>query len=887
MKRIPGIRPAPHAGSTKRSIERDIDDEMDFHLRARIDDLMRQGCDSDAAERLARAEYGDTDAARRELAAIDRRVARKLGWREWLTGFNQDLRFAARALRARPAFAATVLLTIALGVGANAAIFSVVDAVLLRPLPFAQPDRLVHFWEAYEGKVENRSEASYPDYLDLRARQRSLDALGGYHGGSILIGGDQPATVRGGRATANFFDVLGVRPALGRLFHDGDDDVGAEPVVVLTDGLWKRRFGGDSTIVGRRITIDGAAATVVGVLPEAFKFSRVGAEVWAPINRSRGMREQRGSHWLNVVARLKPGVSLEQASSDITRIMTELRAEYPQTNAGRRGALVPLRQELVGSVRPILILLYGAVVVVLLIACVNVANLLLMRGADRQRELALRVALGADKSRIIRQLLTESTLLGLLGGALGIVAALVGVRALVALVPAAQARGISGLADAAVDGRIVGYTLALSLVAGLAFGVVPALRASRPSLTEDLKSGTRGSTGGSARLRDLLVTGEIALTVVLLSGALLFGRSLLRLLAIDPGFRPAQVVTATVVLPATSYADGARRSGFYERLLTTLRATPGVQDVGMVSRLPLDFGNSLGFVIVGQPPVNPAQRPSASYRQTGADYFRTMGIPTLRGRVFDASDTRDAPLTGVINRALATAYFGAREPIGQRLVVGSDTLTIVGMVGDVPIGNIDDRIPPTLYLAYVRVPETVLMSVVMRTTLPAAALGASVRRVAASIDPEVAVMPAMAMDDLVLQSPSVFLRRFPLFLVGAFAATALALAIVGIYGVVSYSVAQRTRELGIRTALGARPEALRSLVIRHGLGMAAVGVVVGGLAARLAGRFAAKLLYGVTPTDPLVHTVVALVLATAAVVATLVPARRASRVDPAVALRAE
>jgi putative ABC transport system permease protein len=881
------FRAIAHLSTTNRSIERDVDDEMRFHIQTRVEDLMREGHSRTDAESIAEREFGDVSAARSELTSIDRRSARKTSWREWVASLGQDIRFGLRGLRSRPGFTVTVLLTLALGVGANAAIFSVVDSVLLRPLPFAQPERLVHLWETYHSSVDSRSEASYPDYLDWRARTKTLSELAGYQGGGFLFGGSQPATITGAKSTANFFDVLGVRPIVGRTFAPGEDDVGAAKVVLLSYGFWQRQFGGDRAVVGRSVTLDGAAATIIGVLPESFRFARQGgAEIWVPIDRGKIAREQRGNHWLNIVARLQPGVTAAAAARDMTSIMRDLAKIYPVSNAGRAVLVVPLHEELVGSVRPILLLLYSAVVVVLLVACVNVANLLLIRGADRQREIAVRVALGAGKARLVRQLLTESLLLAICGGLLGLAVAQAGVRALVGLIPAQQIRGIPQLTTVGLDPRIVTYALLLSVLAGLGFGIIPALRMTKPALHDALKNAGRGAIGGASRLRDSLVVGEIALTVILLSGALLFGRSLVRLLAIDPGFRAEHVVTTNVVLPRTRYQTEASQFDFFRRFTDRLRETPGVQSVGLTTKLPLDFGNSTGFYIASQPVPAPGQMPNASYREVSTDYFQTMGIPVTRGRTFGAGDDPTVPKVAVINREFAAEYFKDQEPIGQMLTTGPDSLHIVGVVGDVTIGNLEDKIPPTLYLAFAQNSEPV-MAVVVRTTAPVDVASRSIRETLTSLDPTAAMSQVMPMDDLITASASVFMRRFPLFLVGAFALTALLLAIVGIYGVVSYSVAQRTREMGIRMALGAEPKTLVTLVMRHGGAMAAAGIVVGVLGALALGRFAERMLYGVRSSDPLTYVSVAVVLAAVAVGATIIPARRATRVDPALALRSD
>ena len=798
---------------------------------------------------------------------------------------RQDLRFGARSLASKPAFTITILLTLALGIGANAAIFSFVDSVLLRPLPFARPDRLVHLWETFDSRVDRRSEAAYPDYLDWRSRNVVFSDLAGYQDADFLVGEEHPAPVGGAKVTANFFDVLGVRPVVGRAFLANEDAPGAPKIALLAHGFWQREFGADRSIVGRAITINGAPVTIVGVLPEAFRFSVIGSpQVFVPIDRNPATRATRDNHWLSVIGRLRDGVDTRAATANVSAIMRDLAQAYPSTNEGRDAIAVPLHDQFVGSTRSVLLLVYAAVLVVLLIACVNVANLLLIRGADRDRELAVRAALGAGRARLVRQLITEDLLLAVAGGILALVVAKLGVHALMRILPRTPLAGFTALAAPALDTRVIAYTMMVSIIAGLVFGVVPALRVTQPGLSDALRRGARGSIGGGSRLRDALVSAQIALTVVLLSGAVLFGKSLLRLLAVDPGFQVNRVVTTSVALPSARYASRDAQTDFYRRFEDGIRQLPGVESVGLVSKLPLDFGESLGFDIVGRPPANPGEVPRASYRFASMEYFRALRIPIVRGRVFATTDDAKAPSVGVINRAFADVYFPGEDAVGRRLHLAGDTVRIVGIVGDVPIGSIGDRIPPTIYLSLGKFSQTAL-AVAIRTTISAEEMGRLLRDVISKTDATVAMTPARPMEDLVVQSPSVFLRRFPMFVVGAFALTALALAIVGIYGVVSYSVARRTREMGIRMALGAEATSVVGLVLRHGVTMAAVGILVGLAATRLLGRFGASLLFGVEPGDPLTYAVVAGVLTVAAIVATAMPARRATRVDPALALR--
>ena len=848
---------------------------------------MRQGHSRADAEARALREYGDMAAAHAELADIDRRAARRTGWREVVESFAQDVRISLRGLRARPGFTATVLLTLALGIGANAAIFSVMYSVLLEPLPFARPEQLVHVWETFDGAIDKRSEASFPDYVDLRAQTRALSDIAGFQTRGVLLGAEHPVSSAAATVTANFFSVLGVRPALGRAFLPGEDEPGAPKVVVLGDEIWRRQFGGAPSAIGATIIIDGAPITVVGVLPRDFRFGgrAAGSEMWVPLPHDAAARQRRGAHWLNLVGRLRPGLTVHDATRDLTSIMHDLAKSYPPTNIGRGASAVPLRDELVGSVRSLLLVLYGAVAVVLLVACANVANLTLMRGADRAREMAVRVALGAGRARLVRQLLSESILLALSGGALGLAFAYFGIRAIVGVIPPRTLAALPALATAGVDMRIVAYAALVSVGAGIAFGLAPALRASSASIHDLLKQGARGSAARGF-LRDGLVVTEIALTVVLVSGATLFGRSLVKLLSIELGIRTAHVTTAGVLLSRGTAADSVRIVQAFDRLVASTRALPGVETVGLVSRLPLNGGETWDFAIGGRPPAEPGKNPTGSIRWVGGNYFETLGIALKRGRLFAAADDARAPRVVIVNEALATLYFPGVDPLGQMILRGNDSLRIVGVVGNVPIAKLEDRSIATWYVPLAQAPQG-FMRIAVRGTRPSGDLIREISAELGVIDPNGAVLDPVTMDDLLTRSPSVFMRRFPLLLGGMFAITALMLALVGIYGVVSYSVGQRERELGIRLALGADPRSVIALFLRHSAWMAALGTVVGVGGALLATRFVAGMLYGVQSSDPVTYVAVASTLAAAALAATLIPAMRATRVDPTITLRSE
>ncbi|GLC23874.1 ABC transporter permease [Roseisolibacter agri] len=878
------VRPAPSA----RSAARDVDDELQFHLESRVQELLAAGHPREEAERLAAREFGDVRAAREELTAIDRERLRRRGWAESFASWRQDLRFAWRTLRRRPAFSATVLLTIALGLGVTGAVFSVADAALLRPLPYAAPDRLVHLWRTATNAPDARGDLSYPELLDLRERARSLAGVAGYHSNRMVLGtGEQPRVLWAGKTSANFFAVLGVRPAAGRLFAEGEDAVGAARVAVLSHALWQRQFAGDASIVGRAVQLDGASYTVVGVLPATFQFAPVGAaDVWVPFDRPADWRTRRSMSWFRGFARLREGATVARARQELDAVAAALAREFPQTSAERGLRAVPLRDEITGPVRPLLVTLLGGAGLVLIVALANVANLLIVRGTGRARELGVRAALGAGRGRLVRQLLTESALLAAFGGALGFVLAQAGVRALIAAIPPERLRGMPYLA--AVGGwRLAAFTVAGSLLAAAAFGLLSTLRLVRPQAFEALRQG-RGLSDGAAggRLRDGLVATELGLTVVLLSGALLFARSWTRLMAVDPGFRAERVTTAFIPLPRVAYAPVASRIDFFTRLEARLRALPGVESVGLTSKLPLDAGNSSSYRVVGAPEPAPGREPSASFRSVTPDYFRAMGIPLLRGATFPARIDSTTPALVIVSASLAREAFGREDPIGRQLTINAEPATIVGVVGDVVIGRLEEGVAPTFYLPFGQLPD-VSMRVVLRTRGDVGGLEAAIRGAVRALDPQVALYQVYTMDSLVRQSESIFLRRFPLLLLGAFAAAALVLAIVGTYGVVSYAVAQRVRELGIRIALGASSRSVIALVVGHVAVVATVGIGAGLLLAVALSTRAEGMLYGVRATDPATYGAVALLLAVVAAAAAAIPARRASRVDPALSLRAE
>lgn len=889
MPRIPGIRRLFRLAG--RDIQAEIDDELRFHLETRVDSLARAGLPRDRARREAEREFGDLARARAELETIDRRRVGKVRRAQWWAGLAQDVRHAARGLLRRPGFTAITLATLAIGIGANVAIFTVVDAALLRPLPYAHPDRLVHLWElnANDG---SHSEASYPDYLDWVAESRAFAAMGGYQRARFVVtGGDRAEAVEGARVTSSFLDVLGVRPVVGRGFATGEDANATRRVALVSWGYWQRQLGGDRSVIGRRLSLDGVPVQIVGVLPRDFQFAAAGSpDVVIPIDDQTPTREARGSHWVNVVARLAPGVTREQAQGELSAVMKRLGERYPDSNAQRDAIAIPLRDELVGPVRPILLVLYAAVGLVMLVACANVASLLLVRGAARSRELAIRAAIGAGRGRLVRLLLAETGILAVLGAALALAVAPLAVRLLLVPIPATRLLAMPYLATAAIDARIVWYTLAITAAAALLFGIAPALQLARPSLGDMLKEGGQRGTSGRAAVRRALVVGEMALTLVLVSAAMLLTRSLAHLMAVDTGFRPEGVLTFRTAVSPVRYPKPEQRVAFYDRLVNGLSALPGVESVGLTTKLPLDAGNTVGFTVIGEPPLEPGREPSASFRTINESYFTALGAPLVRGRFFQPSDAvNPAPgkYVAIVNRGLERALLGGRSALGREVDFGRfGTATVVGVVGDVTIGRLDEPVPPTLYI-YHRQDSQRAFAVVVRTRGDPNAVAEPARRLLASLEPDAPMMQVRSMPTFVETTPSVFTRRYPMLLIGAFAAVALLLAVIGIYGVMSFSVAQRTRELGIRIALGATRREIAAIVVRDAALLALAGAAIGIPLAIALTRLLASLLYGVSSRDPLTYASVSALLFAVAVAASWAPARRATRVDPLEALRAE
>ena len=800
-----------------------------------------------------------------------------------------DLRYALRMLAKSPAFTAVAILTLALAIGANSAIFSVVNAVLLRPLPYPHSEQLVRVF----GKQPQLDLApnSPANFLEWREENQVFERIGAYVGkGFNLLGGDKPERVIGARVSADVLPLLGVQPALGRVFTNDEDQEGRAQVVILSHDFWRSRFAGDPNTVGQTITLNDQPYMVVGVMPAGFAFPDTRAQVWVPMAFSAAERQTRDTNYIDVIARLKPGVSLEQARANMDAVARSQAERYPRTNSGIGITVVSLQEHIVGDVRPMLIVLLGAVGFVLLIACANVANLLLARATARQREMAIRGALGASRSRVVRLLLTESVVLAVVGGAVGLLLAFWSLDLLVSLKPANLPR----LAEIGLNRTVFLFTLAVSVVTGLLFGVVPALQVSKLDLNEGLKESSRGGSDSPRRhrMRALLVVSEVALSLVLLVGAGLMIRSFSRLLAVDPGFKADHVLTAFVSLPASKYPKREEQTAFFDRLLERLRNVPGVSAAGLVTDIPLYGGSSTGFDVEGRPPAPPGQRAMTDYRLISADYFAAMGMKLAKGRAFTQHDNEAARGVVIINETLAARFFPGEDPIGKRLDMSGepkDLREIVGVVGDVRNYGLDAEIKPEAYVPFLQSAPEYLASVVsaltivVRSAIEPTALTATLREQVQALDKDQPVSAIRTMEWYLADSMAQ--RRFNMMLLGAFAGLALVLAAVGIYGVIAYTVTQRTHEMGIRIALGAKAGDILRLVFTNAMATTLTGIVVGLGAAFALTRLLRSLLYQVSPTDPVIFAAIPLLLLSVAVIATYLPARRAMKVDPITALR--
>jgi putative ABC transport system permease protein len=877
--------------------DQEIDEEIRAHLEMAVRDRMERGETAEQARKAVLREFGNV--------GLVKEVTRDMwGW-GWLEQVGQDLRFGARMLIKRPGFALVAVLTLALGVGANTAIFSVVNAVLLRPLPYAEPERLVFIYDSWPGGRIPKSPLMEAEFLRLRDEARSLEQVSLYTTATLtLTGAGEPERVACGTASGDLFAALGVPVALGRTFMREEEPRGQGHVVILSHSFWERKFAGGPGVIGQALTLDGRSYTIIGVLPQGFKSppelqADTAIELWLPPGYN--LAGPCCSHGLNVVARLRGGQTLEQAQAEADTIMAGVKQDYPDgfpKDGAKRALIRPLQQEIVGDLRRPLWVLLAAVLFVLLIACANVANLLLARSEARQKEIALRAALGAGRGRIIRQLLAESLLLAITGGSMGLLLASLGLR----LLPALGSENIPRLQEVTLDARVLGFTLLTSLLTSVVFGLVPAYQAVKFDLQTALKEGGRAaaSARGRSRLRATLVVAEVALSLVLLVGAGLLIKSFWRLRQVDTGFSAEQVLTLRLFPPASAYPDDQHVAAFYEELLQRVRSLPGVTDAAVVDALPLGDRSGGTVLEVEGRTVELSALNSAGWRVVSPDYFRTLGVRLLRGRFLEDADQGQARLVAVINETLARAHWPDEEPLGRRIRLlnrppGQATtafLTVVGVVADVKSDGLTEAARQEVYVP-LRQREAAIdgmglerqMSLAVRSSGEPLELAKVIRQEVAAIDPNVPVASVRTMEQIL--ATVTVQPRFNMILLGIFAAVALVMASVGIYGVLSYSVTQRTHEIGIRLALGARQGNVLKMVVSQGMVLALTGMGIGVASAFALTRLMSGLLYGVSATDPVTFVAIALLLAGVALLACYLPARRASRVDPMIALRYE
>jgi predicted permease len=865
--------------------ENEMDTELRFHIETYAEDLIRQGVPPQEAQRRARVEFGGMQNAKENCR--DARGA------NIVESFLQDLRYGARSMRRSPGFTAVAVIALALGIGANAAVFSVVNAVLLRPLAYKDPERLVTVMHNINNPV------AVANYIDWRDESHSFEAMAAAdYWTPNLTGTDPPEHLWGLQVTQSMFPMLGIAPMMGRWFAVGEDTKGADHEVILSARLWKRRFNSDPNILGKTITLNGEAYEIVGIMPPEFKFApfwATHAELWVP-NTFGGRIQNRGANSLRVFARLKPGVTVAQAQVEIKGITARLEKLYPGTN--RQVTVTPLRTMVVGDIETPLLIFLGAVGFVLLIACANVAHMLLARSAARQKEIAVRTALGAGRLRLVRQFLTENLLLAAIGGSAGLVLAIWSTRALVALSPA----DIPRLDSVTIDARVVLFLVGVTVFTSVVFGLLPALNASAVNLSDTLKESGRGTSEGMRRnrFRNFLVASEFALALMLLIGAGLMIRSFAALQSVDPGFNPHNVLSMVVSVAGSKEAAPGHRAVFYQQLLDRARNLPGVVAAGGINHLPL-AGDIWGwpFTIEGRPKSQPGESPWGVYRIVTPGYFQAMRLPLLRGRDITGEDSAGAPGAVIINERAAIRYWPDEDPIGKRIsfetdkITGPNWLTVIGIVKNAKQSDWTEKPQPEVYLAafqnqeYLSEPGShfAYITLVVRTTGDPSSQTSAVKDTVWSFDRNLPISEVLTMDGVVADATAE--ARFEMLLLGMFAAVALALAAVGIYGVMSYSVTRRTHEIGIRVSLGASRANILLLIVKQGMLLALVGSSVGIGGALLLSRLMTKLLYGVRPNDPVTFGAVAIILMIVALAASYIPARRAMRVDPMVALRHE
>ena len=803
--------------------------------------------------------------------------------------FLSDIRYAVRNLIKRPGFTAIAILTLAVGIGANSTIFSAVNALLLKPLPFPELDRVVAIWDKNPIRGYDHNEVAFANYLDWRAQNQSFEQLALYRWWSAnLTGVESPERLQGFLVTGNFFDVIGTKPIMGRTFYEQENQPGNDAVAVITHSLWQRRFGGDPNIINKTIALNSITRTIVGVMPERFNFPK-GAEVYAPLAITPELSRSRQSHSYYVIGRLKSGASVQSAQSDVDTITARLAMQYPESNTGLGATVYPIVKDTVRTYDTALWIMMGAVGFVLLIACANVANLMLARASGRQKEIALRTALGASRWRIIRQLLTESLIVALIGGAVGVLVAFWGIDLLRVSNPADAARFAPGWHNLGINPAVLVFTLALSLVSGIVFGLAPALQVSKPNLNNALKEGGRQTSSSSHRLRGSLVVLEMALSLVLLVGAGLLVRSFLSLVKTNAGFDPRNLLTMNLILPSAKYKEEPQRATFYSDLVNRVKTLPGVESAAAVNYLPLGGANSSDtYLIEGVPEAANGQEFIGRYRVCTPDYFHTMGITVMKGRAFNEQDKAGALPVVIINDTFARRHWPDQDPIGKRVrfygpIERAPWMQVVGVIQDVK-HELNIPVTPEFYLPHAQ-DSWNGMVLLAKTSADPASMAAAIRQQVWAIDKDQPVFDVRTMEEV--RSISVAVYSFSSVTLGIFAGVALLLAAVGIYGVMAFVVTQQTHDIGVRMALGARSRDVLKLVVMNGMKLALIGVAIGLVGAWGLSRFMKTLLFGVGATDLLTFSVVSMCLLFAALLACYLPARRATKVDPLVALRYE
>jgi putative ABC transport system permease protein len=890
-KRLASLKLAPER-------EAEIIEELSQHLDDEFERAVSRGATEPEARQAVLSELKESDPLAPSLKRVERRVQQNpiaMGTqrkRNMFADLSQDVRYGARMLLRNPAFTAIAVLALALGIGANSAIFSVVNTLLLRPLPYRNPGQLVVIWENATHLGFPKNTPSAANFLDWQKQSTVFAGMGAFAERSFnLTGVGEPERLDGRRVSANLFDLLGVKPVIGRNFVPDEDKPGTK-VALLNEALWKRRFGSDPGVIGRSLSLNGEPYMVVGVLPSSVRLPAFGNwrdQVWVPLAFSGEEAASRGNHYLEVIGRMKPGVTVPQARAEMETIAARLAQQYPEDNVRIGSVVNPLHEEIVGNMKPALLILLGAVAFVLLIACANVANLLLARAAARHKEIALRLALGADRTRLTKQLLVESVMLSLLGAVVGLVLAYAGLRVLTQFIPpdVAHAEMI------AIDARVMGLTLIVAVVTGLIFGLAPASQAAHSNINDTLKEGGRDSGAGprGKRLRSVLVIAEVAVSFILLIGAGLLINSFMHLRNLDPGFRADHLLALNVDLSETKYPDNPRRVAFFDEVVRRVQALPGVRSVAVAGNLPFTYnGDSMPIGVEGVPDPTPDQHPDVIFRAVGPGYFSTMAIPLVRGRDFNDQDSLDANLAVVVSEKTAKYYWPSADPIGKRIKNGNTTSdspwrTVIGVVKDVRQNDFVAEPKMQMYFTYRQLRSLMPNALIVRTAIDPLSLATAVRNAIWAVDKDQTVANIDSMEHVV--AGAVARQRFSMLLLAIFAGVALVLAAVGIYGVMSYSVAQQTREIGIRMALGAQRSDVLRMTVKQGLRLVAFGLAIGLVAAFILTRVMASLLFGISATDPLTFISISLVLLAVAILASYLPALRATRVDPMIALRAQ